>query len=254
MEGQIKMNNISENRSVAYIRLSKDDSANPSLSPQNQLSIIKDHATKLSEEISQVYEDINRTGSNTLREELNKLLEDAKQNKFKKLFIKDWSRLARNIIIQETIINELSDLGIEIISCDGIIDKKARQVTGLTNEWFIDQCREKQQQVHKLKLSQQIPCSRPPHGYRMSKKLKKFVIHDEEAEDVRKIYDLRRQGISINKIAKEMGMNVSKVFGILNNKTYLGYNLYRGELIQGKHPPIISEELFEEVKRKTKHS
>ncbi len=234
------MNNCSESNSVAYIRLSKDDSSNPSLSPENQKAICEDHAKKKNDDISNVYQDINRTGSNALREGLDQLMQDAKKRLFTKLYIKDWSRLARNIIIQETIINELSDLGIEIISCDGIEDKKARQVTGLTNEWFIDECRKKQQQVHKLKLAEQIPCSRPPYGYRMSKKLKRFIIKEEEAEDVRKIFRLRREGMSISNIAKEMNMYVSKVFGILNNRTYYGEIKYAGEWMEGRHEAIIN--------------
>jgi site-specific DNA recombinase len=237
------MNNSSENKSIAYIRLSKDDGSNPSLSPEHQKAICENHAKKKGDYISKVYQDINRTGSNALREGLEQLMEDAKKRLFSKLYIKDWSRLARNIIIQETIINELSDLGIEIISCDGIEDKKARQVTGLTNEWFIDECRKKQQQVHKLKLAEQIPCSRPPYGYRMSKKLKRFIIKEEEAEDVRKIFKLRKEGLSISNIAKEMKMYPSKVFGILKNRTYLGEIKYAGEWMKGRHEKITNLEI-----------
>ena len=48
----------------------------------------------------------------------------------------------------------------------------------------------------------------------MSKKLKKFVIEEEEAQDVKKIFNLRKDGMSIDKIAHAVNINVSKVFGI----------------------------------------
>ena len=228
---------------VAYIRLSSDDSSNPSLSPQNQQDIIRNHAEAKGLNIIQIYEDINKTGSNIFRKGLEQLMKDAREGKFNTVFIKDWSRLSRNIIDQETIIKELNNLKIEIISCDGIEDKKARQVTGLTNEWFIDECKKKQQQVHKLKLEAKIPCSRAPYGYSMSKKLKKFIVNQEEAQDVKKIFELRSEGKSISEIAREFKMSPSKVFGILRNKTYLGFIKYKSELIQA-HEPIITEEMF----------
>ncbi|MBI2629934.1 recombinase family protein [Candidatus Pacearchaeota archaeon] len=237
---------IDSQNAVAYIRLSSDDSSNPSLSPQNQQDIIKKNAEDRKLILIQTYEDINKTGSNIFRKGLEQLMKDAREGKFKTVFIKDWSRLSRNIIDQETIVKELSSIGIEVISCDGVTDKKIRQVTGLTNEWFIDECRKKQQQVHKLKLEAKIPCNRPPFGYTFSKKMKKFVINPEESEDVKRIFELRSEGKSINEISKQFSMSSSKVFGILKNKTYLGFIKYKSELIQA-HEPIISEKLFNKV-------
>ncbi len=231
---------------VAYIRLSADDSANPSLSPQNQQDIIRSHAEAKGLKIVQIYEDINKTGSNIFRKGLEQLMKDANSKKFQVVIFKDWSRISRSIVDQESIVKELNSMGIEVISCDGVSDKKIRQVTGLTNEWFIDECRRKQQQVHKIKLEAKVPCSRPPYGYSMSKKLKRFVINPEEAQDVKRIFELRSEGKSINEIAKEYKMSPSKIFGMLKNQSYLGFIKYKTELIPA-HELIISPELFNKL-------
>jgi len=232
------------NISVGYIRLSKDDGSNPSLSPQNQKEIIEAYAKTRGDLINKFFQDINRTGSNIIREDLNNLLNAARQLSFSRLYIKDWSRLARNIVIQETIINELSDLKIEIISCDGIEDKKARQVTGLTNEWLIDECRKKQKQVHELKLQAKIPCCQPPIGYKAMAKTKQWVIDQKNVETVKRIFQLRKEGRSILNIAVELGMPAPSIRYILNNKSYLGFIKYNDRLIPA-HEPIISKEDFE---------
>jgi site-specific DNA recombinase len=225
---------------VAYVRLSKDDGSNPSLSPENQKKIIESFAKQKGDKVIGIFEDINRTGSNLDRPGFQKMLEEAKEGIVKKIYIKDWSRLTRDIADLRNVRKQIEkDLNIEIKSCDGVSDDKAIDINTLSNDWFIKECKRKQEEIHALKLSEQIPCSRPPYGYRMSKKLKKFVVHDEEAEDVKKIYGLREDGLSISKIAKEMNMNISKVFGILNNRTYLGEMKYAGEWMKGRHEAIL---------------
>jgi len=245
------MESIKQKIVVGYVRLSSDDPLNKSLSPEHQKMIIEENAEKHGMKVIRFFEDINKTGSNIFRKGLEALMQEAKERKFNRVVIKDWSRLSRSIVDQETIIKELDQLGIEVFSCDGIVDKKARQVTGLTNEWFVDECRRKQRQVHELKLHEKIPLSRPPMGYRMSRKLKKFVINEEEAEEVKRIFNKRIGGTSINQIAKDHSMSPSKISWILKNRTYLGIIKYDGQEIEGTHEPIIPKDIFSKAVAKS---
>lgn len=144
----------------------------------------------------------------------------------------------------EKTIKGLAKLGIIVLSSDGHNDPKERQVRALVSQWTLDDLREKSEMHHKLKIKEQVPLNPPPLGYVMSKKLKQFVIDPENAETVKEIFERKSYGESINSIAEDLKMNVTTVYNILKNKTYLGYNIYRGDLIKGKHPPLISEELF----------
>ena len=55
---------------------------------------------------------------------------------------------------------------------------------------------------------------------------------------------MRLSNSTIKEIADEFSMNVTTVYNILKNRTYLGENIYRGVWSKGKHQPLITEELF----------
>lgn len=223
-----------------YIRLSHDDLENPSLSPEHQEKRCREWAKRNGHEVVDVCKDINKTGANIFRKGLQKFTKDAEQRKYKFGYINDWSRLSRDIIDQETIVRNFKELGIEIISLDGIQDSKARQVTGLANQWYIEECKRKAETIHALKISERIPLNRPPFGYRMNRKKKCFDIDKRESEIVKSIFRYKIEGWTLSKIAKEFNLKINTIKNILKNRTYLGYNIYKGNEFVGKHEPIIS--------------
>lgn len=237
-------------KAVGYVRLSVDDKRNPSQSPENQKSIIKNQAEINDDKILEFYEDINRTGSNIFRPALMKLMEDAKQKKFSKVYIKDWSRFSRNLSDQETMLKDLKKLGIEVYPCEGSTDKKARQITGLTNEWYYDDFREKAEMNIKLKLHNKIPITRAPIGYKINKKTKKWLIDKKKAPIIKKIFDLRTENRTIGEIAKEVKMSSVSIYRILENRAYLGEYRYRNVVYYGWHDPIIDEQTFDKAQNK----
>ncbi len=237
-------------RGVIYVRLSKDDAKNPSLSPENQEKINRNKAMGDGNEIIEVYRDINKSGTNLFRKELQKLMNDAKRQLFEVVYLKDWSRLSRDSIDQETVVRELKGLGIEIISCDGVSDKKARQVIGLSNEWSIDKNREDTEKLHQLKIKEGKPINRSPIGYKYNAKDNGvFIIDKKKAKVVKKLFELTSQNISIKDLEKEFKIGRATLYKILRNKTYAGKLRYRDIIYQGHHEPIISKKLFEEVQK-----
>lgn len=106
-----------------------------------------------------------------------------------------------------------------------------------------------------------------PLGY--DSKNKKLVINKEEAEIVRFIFedykrtgsqfqtvrDVNEKGYKPKERMTKTGKNISKgsfnhamISNILNNPVYLGKVVYKGELYDGQHKAIISQELWDEVK------
>ena len=106
-----------------------------------------------------------------------------------------------------------------------------------------------------------------PLGY--DSKNKKLVINKEEAEIVRFIFedykrtgsqfqtvrDVNEKGYKPKERMTKTGKNISKgsfnhsmISNILNNPVYLGKVVYKGELYDGQHKAIISQELWDEAK------
>ncbi len=93
-----------------------------------------------------------------------------------------------------------------------------------------------------------------PYGYKRENK--KLVINQREAEIIRLIFETYLETGLINKVydflkEKNIKNRQGKIFSksflalILRNITYTGKVKYAGQIYQGIHQPIISQELFE---------
>lgn len=91
-----------------------------------------------------------------------------------------------------------------------------------------------------------------PYGYDYDKSLN-VLVPNENAENVRQIYDLYLQGYSTTQLAKMFNLCSDRlVTNILDRVTYTGKMSYKGEIIDGKHEPIISEETWEQAQKERK--
>ena len=110
--------------------------------------------------------------------------------------------------------------------------------------------------------------SRPPYGYLGDHDKKQLVVCEEEAERVRTIFRMYVRLGSVNAVAKRINdlgwmkkgyraktgrvtpprkYRDKDVHTILRNVTYLGKVEFNGELYEGEHEAIVSEELFARV-------
>jgi len=110
--------------------------------------------------------------------------------------------------------------------------------------------------------------SRPPYGYLGDHDKKQLVVIEEEAERVRTMFRMYLRLGSVNAVAKRINdlgwmkkgyraktgrvtpprkYRDKDVHTILRNVTYLGKVEFNGELYEGEHEAIVSEELFARV-------
>ena len=110
--------------------------------------------------------------------------------------------------------------------------------------------------------------SRPPYGYLGDHDKKQLVVCEEEAERVRTIFRMYLRLGSVNAVTKRINdlgwmkkgyraktgrvtpprkYRDKDVHSILRNVTYLGKVEFNGELYEGEHEAIVSEELFARV-------
>ena len=106
--------------------------------------------------------------------------------------------------------------------------------------------------IHRLESGKWKGGGNTPFGYTYNPKDDILKINPEEAEIVRKAYDMfANLDIPPKKIAKTLGISTEqKVRQMLKRRTYLGYIIYNGIEYKGLHEPIITEELYEKAQKR----
>ena len=86
-----------------------------------------------------------------------------------------------------------------------------------------------------------------PFAYDYDKEAGMLVVNGERKVIFDLMKTLRLQGYSYNELSKVTGYDESWIQGILNAKTNLGKIPFKGELYDGKHEAIISEEEYQQL-------
>ncbi len=275
-----------------YTRLSslteikKDES-----SIENQINIILDYI-KDKEEFSlcEIYSDTNTTGTNFERTGFEKLLEDIKSGKINCVIVKDLSRFGRNYIECGTYLEKIFPyIGVRFIAINDNYDSNNQNsseilmmnLKNIVNELYAKDISKKIISAIKEKQKKgEYIGNFAPYGYLKSPDNKnKLIVNEETSHIIQKIFDLRLNGYSYNKITKTL--NDEKILspyaylyknGILKNEKYKNTNwieptiknilsnqVYIGNIvsnygkIKNTHKPIISEDVFYKVQEINKN-
>ena len=253
---------------VAYIRVSTE--MQTEYSPDSQLKLIKDYAAKHDMILGEVYSDEGISGRTAeKRPAFNKMLADAKRNKFNAILIYNTSRFARNH--EESIVyrNMLKRDGIDVISItqpsvDYKTDILMNALYAVMDERYSIELSENVKRGLKEKASKGICFSRNPFGYIRPVKKQPLVENESESHLVKWIFNRFEDGLSTYEIARELnangyktrtGLNFYKtgITEILKNPVYKGFLLYRcdGEtfFMKADHEAIICEKQFDRVQK-----
>lgn len=252
-----------------YCRLSDEDKDklyqnDDSASIQNQKAMLIQFASNNGWIIHDIYSDDNFAGSDRRRPEFNRLIADASARKFDIVLCKTQSRFTRELELVEKYIHGLFPrLGIRFISLVDNADtedkgnKKARQVGGLVNEWFLEELSDNIKAVLTTRREQGYHIgSFAPYGYMKDPDLKGHLIIDPEAAGVvREIFALYLQGNGKQVIARTLNdrgvpnpTEYKRLHGMVRNKNgqnsklwsyvtisnILTNEVYIGNMVQGK--------------------
>ena len=255
-------------KAAIYCRLSKEDEARTgeSESIQNQRSMLVQYAVEHGMEIYQIYTDEDYSGIDRSRPAFHAMIKAASEHKFDVVLAKTQSRFTRDMeLVEKYLHGKFVEWGIRFIAVVDHVDtsdaanKKARQINGLINEWYLEDLSANVRSVldHKRREGVHIG-SFAPYGYRKDPETRgKLCIDPETAEVVRRIYAMALGGIGAHKIARTLneegvlspaaykqqkGMktqcpavqlwNSATVYQMLHNETYTG------NLVQGRHQKI----------------
>lgn len=220
-----------------------------------------------------IYKDDGWSGAFLERPDLDRLRQDAKENKFDVLYVYDRGRLSRKFVYQEIVIEELTKSSIEFKSLHDINGKNPEEqlmggVMGIFHEYERVKIAErfrlgKLNKVRSGKLLGYQPCYGydyvPIQGHGTSKKNGYFVINEAEAKVVKMIYEwVGIEGVSLREVRRrlyEMGIPPKKnkraywtegpIDRLLRNETYIGkHYYYKNEAVQPKNPKTTDTQKY----------
>lgn len=198
-----------ERTAFLYVRLSRDDELEgESYSISNQKKLLTKVAKDKGYTNIVVFCDDGISGVTMNRPEFNKMIEQIQLGKAAAVFVKDLSRLGRNYIEVGRLTEEFfPEHNIRLISVSDNLDteegdSELTPIKNLFNEWYARDISKKRRISNKIKGSSGIPLSPPPYGYiKDPNNSNRWIIDEEAAYVVRKIFDMAYKGMGSFQIA-----------------------------------------------------
>lgn len=268
-------------RCGVYVRVSTDDQRDNGYSIDSQLRIIKEYCEKNEYDIVDVYNDAGHSGKDLMRPEMQRLLKDIKSKKIDKLVAIKVDRLTRNNYDGFWLLNycEEHDVKIELIlEPYDVSTANGEMIFGMNLVFGQRERKEigaRTKRAMEEMVLERIHPSKAPYGYIRNKETGHLEVEPIEAEVVKEIFELCKQGNSTRDIATIMKDNnaylkqgkwkADRVYKILTNSIYIGifeYGKYKRKpqdilRVENYCEPIIDEVTWNATRNvlvKNKHS
>lgn len=237
-------------RAVAYVRVSTTEQAEQGYSIDAQIQTIKDYCQKSGLVLTQVYADKGISGKSLKkRVQLQQLLSDAKQSKFDRVIVWKNSRLARNVKLLLEIIDTFQAHNIEFdsisenIQIDTASGKFMLQMLASVSEFERNEIAENVRLGMRKRARDGLFNGNRVLGYDnvvADDGTKTLAINQNEALIVRFIFDSYHQGHGFRWIANELNHRGDKTkrgntFSTIAVKDILKNPLYVGKIQYGKY-------------------
>lgn len=206
-----------------YVRLSRDDNLDgESYSIQNQKKLLTKAAKDKGYTNLVTFVDDGVSGVTMNRPGLNAMMAELEKSHASAVFVKDMSRLGRNYIEVGRLMEEFfpaHDIRLIAIS-DGIDTSEGENefapIKNMFNEWYARDISKKRRISNKIKGNSGEPMGQPPYGYiKDPDNPKHWIIDEEAAKVVRRIYAMTIEGYGSEQIASALEQD-----GILTPRAY----------------------------------
>ncbi|MCL2754366.1 MAG: recombinase family protein [Oscillospiraceae bacterium] len=237
-----------------YIRVSTDAQREEGYSIDAQKEALAAYCVAKGIKNYDFYIDGGFTGSNIERPEMQRLIGDIKNGLIDCVLVYKLDRLSRSqkdtLYLIEDVFNPY---GVAFMSLNENMDTSTphgRAMLGILSA-FAQLERENIRERTRMGMKERVKSGlwmgggRIPYGYDYDKE-QGILVPNEEAENVRKMYDLYLEGTSFSGIARIMGMKYDRqVMMILARKSNAGYIVYNDEEYKGQHEALISLETYQ---------
>lgn len=240
-------------QNVAYLRVSTE-AQTEKFGLDMQRHKITDYCEKNGIEIDKWYIDGGYSGSKLDRPKIQELLDDAESGMIGRVFIYKLDRMSRDVIDTLNLLYRfLPKYGIQVISMtediktENPMDKVMVTMNAVMNQYEREvMCmRMRAGMVERVKKGLWMGGGKIPFGYHYDRN--DGILHPdkEQAEIVRKAYNLYIDGYSCERISKMLGFKGERiVLQILKRKSNIGIIEYKGKEYKGLHEPIVDEHIF----------
>ncbi len=208
----MKQSKTRKNRDVTaflYVRLSRDDNQEgESYSIGNQKKLLTKVAKEYGYTNLEVFCDDGVSGVTMNRPGFNAMMEELEKDHASAVFVKDLSRLGRNYIEVGKLTEEFfPEHDIRLVAVSDNVDSDNGEndlnpIRNLFNEWYARDISKKRRISNKIKGAAGEPLGLPPYGYQKDPdNPKRWVVDEEAAAVVRRIYSMTLDGKGTNQIA-----------------------------------------------------
>ena len=219
-------NNNKKSRDVTaflYERLSRDDNMDgESYSIGNQKKLLIKVAKEKGYTNLVHFFDDGISGVTMDRPGFADMIQQLEQGKAAAVFVKDLSRLGRNYIEVGRLTEEFfPNHDIRLVAVSDNIDtdegeNELAPIRNLFNEWYARDISKKRRISNKIKGNAGEPMGQPPYGYiKDPENPKRWIVDEEAAQIVRRIYRMTLEGVGTEQIAAKLEED-----GILTPRAY----------------------------------
>lgn len=192
-----------------YTRFSRDEPDGESNSIANQKKLLLNYAHSKGIMNTKFFVDDGFTGTNFNRPDFKAMIAECEAKKISTIIVKDMSRLGRNylmvgyyteIYFPENNIHFIA-INDDVDSVKG--DNEFTPFRNIMNEWYVrDTSKKVKSVIHNKGMSGERICNNVIYGYKLNpENPKEWIVDEEAAENIRKIFNLFLNGKGTTQIA-----------------------------------------------------
>jgi len=194
----------------SYVRVSTNRQ-DLSIQTQQLIDYSKAYGFTISKQIS----DFGVSGSEFDRKGLNEIKNGMENHSFHQLLIYSISRLGRSMVETISLLNELNDKGINVISLKENLDlstpsgKMISSILSVLAEYELENLRSRVRDTLRTKKRNGIKYTKSVFGYNI--KNGKMVVNEREQKIIRKIFKLYENGCGYTEISNYLNRNGHRI-------------------------------------------
>lgn len=268
------MNKSTKIKAVIYARVSSKEQEETGYSLEAQEKLLRDYANHKDLELTKVYRVTESASGKQIRKTFIDMLDYVAKNKINIILCEKIDRLTRNLKDAATANDWLQDSEskeIHFVKENFVVNKNTRAHENLVWDmkvaiarFYTNNLSEEVRKGQKEKIAGGWLPTTPPLGYKTvgEKGHKIHVIDETIAPYIKEMFALYATGnystVALGVKMYEHGFRSragfqvvkSKIHKLLCEPFYYGKFMWKGNLYQGKHEPLIAKDLFDQVQAK----
>lgn len=255
-------------KAVIYARYSSDRQNEQSI--DGQVEVCRKWATDNDIEIIDIYPDEALTGRTDKRPNFQRMIKDARNGKFQYIIVYKIDRFARNRYDSAIYKAQLKKYGVRVVSAmeniadgpEGIILESVLE--GMAEYYSANLSQNVLRGMHQKAEQGKYMGGTIPLGYKIDAN-KNYVIDENTACIVKRIYEMYAGGNTIKEICQELNNSGHKsstgkpftynsLHRLLTNPKYIGRYEYLGVVLENAIPKIIDDTTFEKVQQRVQRN